>query len=134
MNAHYKAICEIVDGDVSAEVIATDFEGMVREGEALAALHENIVVKVPMIPEGIKAISHFTAKRHPHQLHVDLLSRPGVDRGQGRRILRQPIHWPPRRHQLRWHGPHRGHPKHLRQLRLWHGNSRGQRPRPHARD
>ena len=62
VNAHYKAICEIVDGDVSAEVIATDFEGMVREGEALAALHENIVVKVPMISEGIKAISHFTSK------------------------------------------------------------------------
>ena len=60
VKAHYKAICEIVDGDVSAEVISTDFEGMVREGEALAALHENIVVKVPMIPEGIKAISHFT--------------------------------------------------------------------------
>ena len=62
VNAHYKAICDIVDGDVSAEVIATDFEGMVREGEALAALHENIVVKVPMISEGIKAISHFTEK------------------------------------------------------------------------
>ena len=60
VKAHYKAICEIVDGDVSAEVISTDVEGMVREGEALAALHENIVVKVPMIPEGIKAISHFT--------------------------------------------------------------------------
>ena len=60
VKAHYKAICEIVDGDVSAEVISTDFEGMVREGKALAALHENIVVKVPMIPEGIKAISHFT--------------------------------------------------------------------------
>ena len=45
--AHYKAICEIVDGDVSAEVIATDYEGMIKEGEALAALHENIVVKIP---------------------------------------------------------------------------------------
>ena len=53
---HYVAICNIVDGPVSAEVIATDFDGMVREGEALAALHKNIVVKIPMIPEGIKAI------------------------------------------------------------------------------
>ncbi len=60
--AHYKAICEIVDGDVSAEVIATDFEGMIAEGEMLAALHPNIVVKVPMIQDGIKAISYFTKK------------------------------------------------------------------------
>ena len=59
---HYKAICEIVDGDVSAEVISTDFEWMISEGEALAQLHENIVVKVPMILEGIKAIKHFSNK------------------------------------------------------------------------
>jgi transaldolase len=57
---HYVDICEIVDGDVSAEVISTDFKGMVEEGEKLAALHENIVVKVPMIKDGIKAIAHFT--------------------------------------------------------------------------
>jgi transaldolase len=56
--AHYKAICEIVDGDVSAEVIATDYEGMIKEGEALAALHENIVVKIPMTRDGIRAISY----------------------------------------------------------------------------
>jgi transaldolase len=60
--AHYKAICEIVDGDVSAEVIATDYEGMIKEGEVLAALHENIVVKIPMIKDGIRAISYFTSK------------------------------------------------------------------------
>ena len=59
---HYKKICEIVDGDVSAEVISTDFEGMIKEGEALAALHPNIVVKVPMIKEGIKAIKYFSDK------------------------------------------------------------------------
>ncbi len=57
---HYRAICEIVDGDVSAEVIATDFEGMVREGEVLAALHKNIVVKVPIIEDGLKALRHFS--------------------------------------------------------------------------
>lgn len=56
---HYKAICQIVDGPVSAEVISTDFNGMVEEGKRLADLHENIVVKVPMIKEGIKAISWF---------------------------------------------------------------------------
>lgn len=59
---HYKKICEIADGDVSAEVIATDFEGIVKEGEALAALHPNIVVKVPMIKDGIKAIKYFSDK------------------------------------------------------------------------
>jgi transaldolase len=59
---HYKAICNIVDGDVSAEVISTDFKGMVDEGERLAGLHPNIVVKVPMIVDGVKAISHFTKK------------------------------------------------------------------------
>ena len=57
---HYVAICEIVTGDVSAEVIATDFEGMVKEGEELAALHPQIVVKVPMIKEGVKAIKYFS--------------------------------------------------------------------------
>ena len=60
--AHYKAICEIVDGDVSAEVISTDYEGMIQEGEVLAALHENIVVKIPMIKDGIRAISYFTSR------------------------------------------------------------------------
>ena len=57
---HYKKICEIVDGDVSAEVISTDFDGMVNEGEALAKLHSNIVVKVPIIKDGIKAIKYFS--------------------------------------------------------------------------
>jgi transaldolase len=59
---HYKKICEIVDGDVSAEVISTDFDGMVKEGEALANLHSNIVVKVPIIKDGIKAIKYFSDK------------------------------------------------------------------------
>ena len=57
---HYKKICEIVDGDVSAEVISTDFDGMVEEGEELAKLHSNIVVKVPIIKDGIKAIKYFS--------------------------------------------------------------------------
>jgi transaldolase len=59
---HYQDICEIVDGDVSAEVISTDFDGIVKEGEALAALHEQIVVKVPMIKDGVKAIKYFSSK------------------------------------------------------------------------
>jgi transaldolase len=59
---HYVDICNIVTGDVSAEVIATDFENIVKEGEALAKLHNQIVVKVPMIKDGIKAIKYFTDK------------------------------------------------------------------------
>lgn len=59
---HYVDICKIVDGDVSAEVISTDFEGMIKEGEELAELHERIVVKVPMIKDGVKAIKYFTDK------------------------------------------------------------------------
>lgn len=57
---HYKAICNIVDDNVSAEVIATDYEGMVREGEELAEIDEKIVVKVPMIKDGVKAIKYFS--------------------------------------------------------------------------
>jgi transaldolase len=59
---HYKDICALVDGDVSAEVIATDYEIMIKEGEALAALHKNIVLKIPMIKDGIKAIKYFSGK------------------------------------------------------------------------
>ena len=59
---HYKAICDIVEGDVSAEVISTDFEGMVKEGEALAALNPQIVVKLPMIKDGVKACKYFSDK------------------------------------------------------------------------
>lgn len=59
---HYVDICNIVDGDVSAEVISTDFASMIKEGEELAELHEQIVVKIPMIRDGVKAIKYFTDK------------------------------------------------------------------------
>ncbi|MGB5553384.1 MAG: fructose-6-phosphate aldolase [Flavobacteriaceae bacterium] len=59
---HYVEICNIVDGDVSAEVIATDLAGMIKEGEELAELHEQIVVKVPMIKDGVKALKYFSDK------------------------------------------------------------------------
>ncbi|WP_336514479.1 fructose-6-phosphate aldolase [Pollutibacter soli] len=58
---HYSDICEIVDGDVSAEVISTDFKGIVEEGKVLAAIHPNIIVKVPMIKDGVKAIKWFSS-------------------------------------------------------------------------
>ncbi len=57
---HYKAICEMVDGDISAEVISTEFKAIVEEGQKLAAIHPNIVVKVPMIKDGVKAMKWFT--------------------------------------------------------------------------
>ncbi|MEI9913157.1 MAG: fructose-6-phosphate aldolase [Bacteroidota bacterium] len=57
---HYKTICEMVDGDISAEVISTDFNGIVEEGKKLAAIHPNIIVKVPMIKDGVKALKWFT--------------------------------------------------------------------------
>lgn len=59
---HYIDICNIVDGDVSAEVISTDLKGIIKEGEKIAALHPNIVVKVPMIRDGVKALKYFSGK------------------------------------------------------------------------
>src|SRR4028118_1167761 len=60
ISQHYKTICEMVDGDISAEVLTTDFNTIVEEGKKLAAIHPNIIVKVPMIKEGVKAIKWFT--------------------------------------------------------------------------
>ena len=59
---HYKNICEIVDGDISAEVLSTTYEEMIAEGEILAAIHPNIVVKIPMIKDGVKALKYFSNK------------------------------------------------------------------------
>ena len=72
---HYKTICEMVDGDISAEVISTDFDGMVKEGEALAALHPQIVVKLPMIKDGVKACKYFSDKGI--RTNVTLVFSPG---------------------------------------------------------
>lgn len=60
INQHYKTICEMVNGDISAEVLTTDFKTIIEEGKKLAAIHKNIVVKVPMIKDGVKAIKWFT--------------------------------------------------------------------------
>ena len=72
---HYKSICEIVEGNVSAEVISTDFDGMIKEGETLAALHPQIVVKLPMIKPGIKACKYFSDKGI--KTNVTLVFSPG---------------------------------------------------------
>lgn len=60
INEHYKTICEIVDGDISAEVLSTTYEEMIQEGEELAKIHPNIVVKIPMIKDGVKALKYFS--------------------------------------------------------------------------
>jgi transaldolase len=59
---HYRKICEITDGDVSAEVISTDYDGMLKEAAELIKIHKNIVVKIPMIKEGVRAMKHLTGK------------------------------------------------------------------------
>ena len=72
---HYKKICDIVEGDVSAEVIATDYDGMITQGEELAALHPQIVVKLPMIADGVKACKYFSDKGI--KTNVTLIFSPG---------------------------------------------------------
>ncbi len=72
---HYVDICNIVDGDVSAEVIATEFDAMIKEGEQLAELHEQIVVKLPMIKDGVKACKYFSDKGV--RTNVTLVFSPG---------------------------------------------------------
>ncbi len=72
---HYRQICEIVDGPVSAEVIATDYEGMIREARELAKIHDNIVVKIPMIKDGIKAIR--TLSQEGIRTNCTLVFSPG---------------------------------------------------------
>lgn len=72
---HYKTICDIVDGPVSAEVISTDFDGIIAEGKELVKIHDNIVVKVPMIKDGIKAIKWFT--ENGIQTNCTLVFSPG---------------------------------------------------------
>src|SRR5690554_2950874 len=62
IRAHYKKIAELIDGDVSAEVISTDFEGMIKEAESLTQIAHNIVIKIPMIEEGVKAMKYLSDK------------------------------------------------------------------------
>jgi transaldolase len=84
IKAHYKAICNIVDNNVSAEVIATDFETIIKEGRELARIDDKIVVKVPMIKDGVKAIK----REHPHKLYIGFFSRTSNSRSESRRQLR----------------------------------------------
>jgi len=90
---HYKEICELVDGDVSAEVIATDFEGMVKEGEALAALNPQIVVKLPMIKDGVKACKYFSSKGIKTNVTLVFFCRTSIVSSESRCNLCVSIYW-----------------------------------------
>ncbi len=74
---HYRTICEITDGDVSAEVISVDLEGMKREASELVKIADNIVVKIPMIREGVKALAWCRDPGHPYQLYPRIQRRSG---------------------------------------------------------
>ena len=89
-------ICRIVQGPVSAEVVATDTEGMLREGRELATIDPHVVVKVPFTKDGVKACHTLAARGHEGERHADLLGDAGAAGRQGRRDVRQPVHRPAR--------------------------------------
>ena len=91
-----KQICKTVQGPVSAEVVATDAAGMIREGRDLASIDEHIVVKVPFTKDGVKACKTLATDGHPRQRDPDLLGDAGVAGGQGGRKLREPVRRPTR--------------------------------------
>ena len=93
-----KQMCQIVQGPVSAEVVATDAEGMLREGRDLASIDEHIVIKVPFTRDGVRGVQDTCIGRAARQRHADLFSRAGVAGGEGWRGLRQSVCWTPGRH------------------------------------
>jgi len=98
---HYVNICKIVDGPVSAEVIATDFEGMIKGGLNLAELHPNIVVKVPMTKEGLKAIKYFSTKGIK-TMYTYIFCWTSSNRSKSWSQLRIPFYWTFRRYFYKW--------------------------------
>ena len=92
-NEVIKEITSIVDGPISGEVKATtvDAEGMIKEGREIAAIHPNMVVKIPMTVEGLKAVKVLSRRRHQDQRNSDLLRSPGTACGKSRRYLCIPI-------------------------------------------
>ena len=84
-------ICGIVDGPISAEVIGLEAPGMIEEGRRLSKIHKNVVVKLPLIAEGLKACKALSCRGHPHQRHPLFQRHPGPHGRQGRRHLRLPF-------------------------------------------
>ena len=99
-------VCKITSGPVSAEVVAEDVDGMLREGRAFAKLAPNIVVKVPMSEEGLEAIARFADEGIKTNCTLIFTANQGPPRGEGGRQPHQPVRRPPRRHQPGRHGRH----------------------------
>ena len=100
-----KKICQIVQGPDSAEVVATDYEGMIREGRDLASIDPHIVVKVPFTKDGVKACKTLSSEGKRVNVTLVLLADAGAARREGRRDVHQPVRRPPRRHRDVGHGP-----------------------------
>ena len=113
-----REIASVVSGPVSAEVVALDYDGMMREAEVLRKIADNIAIKVPLTPAGLKACKALTGDGTHGQRDLVLLGRPGAARGQGRRDLHLAVRRPPRRCRVRRHAADRRHPPDLRQLRF----------------
>ncbi len=111
-------ITEIVDGPISAEVVSTTAPEMIEEGEGIAAWHKNIVVKVPLIPEGLKAVKQFTAKGIKTNVTLCFTGPQALLAAKAGRDLHQPVRRPAGRHFDRGHAGDSRHPHDLRQLRL----------------
>ena len=103
-----KKICGLVKGPVSAEVVATDAEGMIAEGRDLATIDEHVVVKVPFTRDGVKACKTLAGEGLRVNVTLDLLADAGADGGEGRRGVRQPVRRPARRHRVGRHAPDSG--------------------------
>ena len=91
---HYRTISEIVKGDVSAEVVSTDFDGIIAEGKKLAAINSNIIVKVPMIKEGVKAMKWFTDNGIATNCTLCFFCGTGYTGGKSRRKIYISFYWP----------------------------------------
>ena len=110
-------ICGIVDGPISAEVISLEAPSMIEEGRKLAKIHKNVIVKLPLIPEGLKACKALTAEGIKTNVTLCFSATQGLMAAKAGRHLREPLRRPPGRHQPRGHGAHRGAGGHLRELR-----------------
>ena len=110
-------ICGIVPGPVSAEVAATDYEGMLSEGRTLAKIAKNVTVKVPLTWDGLKACRALTGEGHDGQRDAVLLGQPGAAGREGGRDVHLAVRRASRRHRSRRHGSDARDPRDLRQLR-----------------
>ena len=125
-----KEICRIVQGPVSAEVVATDSDGMIREGRDLAAIDEHIVVKVPFTSDGVKACKTLSGEGTPVNVTLIFSAAQALLAAKVGATLREPVRRPPRRHRHRRHAPDRGDRRDLRQLRVRDRSARRQHAPP----